>query len=288
MNSATHNRYILTLSCNDKPGIVAAVSGFLFEQEGFILESQQFGDPSTGRFFMRTFFEAGDKAPNGKAISTIFTAVAEKFGMRWEIHNVQKKPRVLIMVSKEGHCLNHLLYRWESGQLPIDIVAVGSNHPDLKHMADQYKVPFHYWPIHNGDKTKQESQILALTEELHIDVVALARYMQILSNDMCQSLKGRAINIHHSFLPSFKGANPYRQAYDRGVKIIGATAHYVTADLDEGPIIEQEVIRVDHSYSSDELRQMGQDVESRVLFRALQYHVEHRVLLNGQKTVVFR
>ncbi len=281
-------RYILTLSCQDTLGIVAAVSGFLAEHDGFILESAQFGDASTGQFFMRTMFEAGPKAPDREAITASFAPIAERFSMDWALHNVLHKPRVLLMVSKEGHCLHDLLHRAENNTLPIDIPAVVGNHETLAPMAEKYGIPFHHLPMTPDTKAAQEEKLAGLVAELEIEVVVLARYMQILSPALCEMLSGRAINIHHSFLPGFKGAKPYHQAYDRGVKLIGATAHYVTADLDEGPIIEQEVIRVDHTHTPEVLRAMGQDIERQVLARALRYHVEHRVLLNGNKTVVFR
>lgn len=281
-------QYILTLSCKDRGGIVAAVSGFLAENDGFILESAQFGDASTGRFFMRTAFRAGKKAPDSKTITKKFAPVAKKFRMEWELNNIEYKPRLLIMVSKASHCLNDILHRYKTGNLHIEIAAIVSNHETLKEMARAHTIPFHHLPITSKNKATQEKQLLALIDKLQIDVVALARYMQILSDDTCKKLRGRAINIHHSFLPGFKGANPYKQAYDRGVKLIGATAHYITSELDEGPIIEQEVIRVDHTQDPDGLKSMGQDIESRVLSRALKYHIEHRVLLNGSKTVIFR
>lgn len=279
--------YILTLSCEDTHGIVAAVSGFLASNGGFILESAQFGDFSTNRFFMRTKFEASGKAKDEKTIRKLFSPIANKFSMDWDLHDVEYKPRVLIMVTKEGHCLNNILNKYENGSLNIEIPAIVSNHEDLKQMAKRHNIPFYHLPVTANNKGKQEKQVIDLVAKLKIDVVVLARYMQILSDDLCKKLKGRAINIHHSFLPSFKGANPYRQAFDRGVKIIGATAHYVTADLDEGPIIEQEVIRVDHTHKPEDLKQLGQDIESRVLVRALKHHIEHRVLLNDKKTVVF-
>lgn len=278
---------ILTLSCRDTVGIVAAVSGFLAEHEGFILESAQFGDLSTGKFFMRTKFIAGAKAPDRRSILERFAHVAKHFGMEWEVHNVEERPRVMILVSKAGHCLNAILHRYSTGRLPIEIPAVVSNHRDLEEMVRWHDIPFHYLPVTKGTKTKQEKEISALVDSLNIDVVVLARYMQILSDSLCQKLRGRAINIHHSFLPGFKGAKPYHQAHARGVKIIGATAHYVTHDLDEGPIIEQEVIRVHHGHAPEELVSLGQDIENVVLIRALKYHIEHRVLLNGNKTVIF-
>jgi formyltetrahydrofolate deformylase len=284
---AEAKRYILTLSCEDTIGIVAAVTSFLSDHDGFILESAQFGDASTNKFFMRCNFEAGEKAPTREEIAEKFTPIAEKFSMKWELYNEEYKPKLLLMVSKEGHCLNDLLHRWHVGALPVEIAAVIGNHEDLKPMADFHNIPFHHLPVTKDTKAEQEGQIYKIVQELNIDLVVLARYMQILSDDLCQKLRGRAINIHHSFLPSFKGAKPYHQAYDRGVKIIGATAHYVTKDLDEGPIIEQEVIRVDHTQGAENLRALGQDIERQVLARAVKYHTEQRVILNGHKTVVF-
>jgi formyltetrahydrofolate deformylase len=282
------NRYILTLSCKDVRGIVAAVSRFLADRCGFIVESGQFGDASTGRFFVRVDFGLEAGAPAEEKLRAEFAdVVAKPFSMQWEMRSKQQKSRVLIMVSKEGHCLNDLLYRHETGQLAIDIPAIVSNHPDLEHVAKWHNVPFYHLPI-GTDKSAQEKKILEIVKSHSVDVVVLARYMQILSPEMCAALAGKAINIHHSFLPSFKGARPYAQAYARGVKIIGATAHYVTTDLDEGPIIEQEVARVDHAHCVDDLVAIGRDIECLVLSRALKYHAEHRVLLNAQKTVVFR
>ncbi len=283
----TAQTLVLTLSCRDTVGIVAAVSGFLAEHEGFILESAQFGDLSTGHFFMRTKFIAGEKAPDCKSIMKRFAAVAEHFGMEWAVHSVQDKPRVMLLVSKAGHCLNAILHRYSTGRLPIEIPAVVSNHRDLEEMVRWYDIPFHHLPVTKKTKAKQEKIVHALVTSLNIDVVVLARYMQILSDELCRKLRGRAINIHHSFLPGFKGAKPYHQAHARGVKIIGATAHYVTPALDEGPIIEQEVIRVHHGHTPEELVSLGQDIENAVLIRALKYHIEHRVLLNGNKTVIF-
>lgn len=281
--------YILTLSCADARGIVAAVTGFLTEQDGFIIESTQFGDPSTERFFMRVHFSAGAKTPAFEALKHAFAAaVANRFGMAWELHDAGRKARVLVLVSKQLHCLHDLLYRYQAKQLPVEIVGVASNHEDARGIVEWHGIPFHYLPVTAETKVQQEAQILELVKHEAVDVVVLARYMQILSHELSVALHGRAINIHHSFLPSFKGAKPYHQAYARGVKIIGATAHYVTDDLDEGPIIEQEVTRVDHSFSPESLTAVGQDIEALVLARALKYHVEHRVLLNGAKTVVFR
>lgn len=281
------NDYILTLSCPDRIGIVHRVSGWLLQQQGNILDAQQFGDPETRRFFLRIHFAL----PSGRPLNELqdeFRPIADEFGMDVQIHDAQRRARLLILVSRQGHCLNDLLFRARSGQLPVDIVGVVSNHTDFRDMAQANGIPFHHLPVTADTKAQQEAQILELVESEKVDLVVLARYMQILSNDLCQALAGRAINIHHSFLPSFKGARPYHQAHTRGVKIIGATAHYVTADLDEGPIIEQDIERVDHAMSAQNLTQVGSDVESLVLARAVRSHVEHRILLNGQRTVVFR
>ncbi len=281
-----HNDYILTLACPDTTGIVYHVSGFLFERGCNILDSQQFGDEDTRLFFLRVHFTA----PDGLDADTVrkeFAAVGERFSMQWQIRDPHRRARVLLMVSKHGHCLNDLLFRAKSGQLPIDIPAVVSNHPDFALLSASYGVPFYHLPVAQGGKEQQERQVLQIAERENVDLVVLARYMQILSPGMCRALAGRAINIHHSFLPSFKGARPYYQAHDRGVKLIGATAHYVTPDLDEGPIIEQDIARVDHSMSPETLTQVGRDVECLVLARAVRWHVEHRILLNGHKTIVF-
>jgi formyltetrahydrofolate deformylase len=282
-----HNDYILTLSCPDTTGIVFNVSGFLFERGCNILDSQQFADDATGLFFLRIHFDLPASTAEGD-VRAQFAPLAEKFSMDWQIHDARKKARVLLMVSSHGHCLNDLLFRAKSGQLPIDIPAVVSNHPDFALLTASYGIPFYHLPVTAGDKAQQERQVLQIVERERIDLVVLARYMQILSEDMCRALSGRAINIHHSFLPSFKGARPYYQAHERGVKLIGATAHYVTADLDEGPIIEQDIARVDHAMSPETLTQVGRDVESQVLARAVRWHVEHRILLNSHKTIVFR
>jgi formyltetrahydrofolate deformylase len=285
----TQSRYILTLSCKDARGIVAAVTGFLAENYGFIIESAQFGDDSTGKFFMRVEFALEPKAPRIDVFRKSFDgSVAKRFGMGWQIVAKDSKSRVLIMVSKAGHCLNDLLYRHSTGQLAIEIPAIVSNHKDWEHVAKWHDIPFYYLPVTDKTKAKQEADVLKLVEKHGIDVVVLARYMQILSPTLCKTLSGRAINIHHSFLPSFKGAKPYHQAFDRGVKIIGATAHYVTTDLDEGPIIEQEIERVDHAQQPSDLAAIGRDIECQVLARAIKYHSEHRVLQNGKKTVVFK
>lgn len=281
--------YILTLSCHDVRGIVAAVTGYLSRHEGFILESTQFGDPSTQQFFMRVQFTAGEKTPAFDELKSSFAReVAEPFAMNWSLSDASRKARVLILCSKQLHCLNDLLHRYRTGSLAMEIPAVISNHPDARGIVEWHGIPYYHLPIENNDKTAQEAKIREIIEQQKIDIVVLARYMQILSPELSAYLKGRAINIHHSFLPSFKGAKPYHQAYARGVKIIGATAHYVTDELDEGPIIDQEVTRVDHSYSADQLAATGQDIEARVLARALNYQLEHRILLNGTKTVVFK
>ncbi|MDQ8033400.1 formyltetrahydrofolate deformylase [Bordetella genomosp. 1] len=282
-----HNDYILTLSCPDRTGIVYRVSGLLFELGCNILDSQQFGDDETGRFFLRVHFDL-PAAIGADALRERFAALSGDYAMDWQIHDARQKSRLLIMVSKQGHCLNDLLFRVSSGQLPAEIAAIVSNHNDYASLAASYGIPFHHLPVTPDTKAAQERQVLEIVERENIDLVVLARYMQILSAEMCQALTGRAINIHHSFLPSFKGARPYHQAHARGVKIIGATAHYVTSDLDEGPIIEQDIERVDHTMTAQALTQVGSDVESLVLSRAVRSHVEHRILLNRNKTVVFR
>lgn len=280
-------RYILTLSCPDVRGIVAAVTGFLSAQDGFIIESTQFGDPSTMRFFMRVHFAAGDATPAYKDLCAVFaTHVGNLFSMDWQLHDAAKKIRALILVSTHMHCLHDLMHRYKTGSLPIEIPAVISNHNEARSMVEWHGIPYHHLPIER-DKAAQEAQIWQMIERESIDLVILARYMQILSPELALKLRGKAINIHHSFLPSFKGAKPYHQAYERGVKIIGATAHYVTDDLDEGPIIEQEVTRVTHADDAGRLTAIGRDIEALVLARAVRYHAEHRVLLNGNKTVVF-
>lgn len=284
---------ILTLSCHDRPGIVAAVSGFLATHRFNIRDSAQFGDGETGLFFMRVSVEDLEAGPDGggrplEQVRAAFAPVAAPFDMTWEIHDERAKSRVLILVSKFGHCLNDLLYRYSIDALPIEIPAIVSNHRDWYQRAANHNIPFHHWPVTPESKARQEKMLRELIEQEKIDLIVLARYMQVLSPDFSRDYAGRIINIHHSFLPSFKGANPYRQAHARGVKLIGATAHYVTADLDEGPIIEQEVARVDHGYSPEQLAATGRDIESLVLARAVKYHVEHRIFPNGNKTVVFR
>jgi formyltetrahydrofolate deformylase len=282
-----HNDHILTLSCPDTTGIVFHVTGFLFQRDCNILDSQQYGDETTWRFFMRVHFDV-PPAQDIETIRTDFAAIGGKFDMQWGIWPVAVKPRLLLMVSKFGHCLNDLLFRVKSGQLAVDVPAIVSNHTDFALLAASYGIPFYHLPVVDGNKTQQERQILQIIEQERIDLVVLARYMQILSPEMCSALAGRAINIHHSFLPSFKGAKPYLQAHERGVKLIGATAHYVTGELDEGPIIEQDVARVDHAMNPDQLTALGRDVECMVLARAVRWHCERRILANAHKTVVFK
>jgi formyltetrahydrofolate deformylase len=279
--------FILTLACPDRTGIVYNVSGLLLKHQGNIIDAQQFGDAETGQFFLRVHFALPDGV-GIEQVKTDFVILAPQFHMQWQIHDAQKKARLLILVSKQGHCLNDLLFRVHSTQLNAEIAGIVSNHQDFAQMAKSYDIPFHHLPVTPDTKATQEAAILAIAKREEIDLLVLARYMQILSPELCAALQGKAINIHHSFLPSFKGARPYYQAHARGVKIIGATAHYVTHDLDEGPIIEQDVQRVDHTMSAQDLTQVGSDIESRVLSRAVSSHVEHRILLNGSKTVVFR
>ena len=278
--------YILTLSCPDRPGIVHAVSGFLLERGGNIEEAAQFNDAGNGLFFMRVQFACAQAEPD--ALRAQLAALAERFGMRWQLHAASQPMRTVIFVSREGHCLNDLLFRWKSGLLPLHIAAIVSNHRDFYQLAASYNVPFHHIAVSKANKAQAEARQLEIIESEGAELVVLARYMQILSDDLCTKLAGRAINIHHSFLPSFKGAKPYYQAHDRGVKLIGATAHYVTAHLDEGPIIEQDVARADHSKTVEDLTAMGRDTESQVLARAVKWHSERRVLLNGHKTVIFK
>jgi formyltetrahydrofolate deformylase len=281
-------RYVLTISCPDTVGIVAAVSGFLAGNGCNIIDSAQFGDRTSGLFFLRISFASSAGSGSRTDLAAGFGEVAARFGMIWQLHDADRRQRVMILVSRFGHCLNDLLYRYRIGALPVEIPAIVSNHRDFYQLAAWHNVPFHYLPVTPDTKAQQEQRLWELIEQEQIDLVVLARYMQILSPELCSRLAGRAINIHHSFLPSFKGANPYQQAYNRGVKLIGATAHYVTPDLDEGPIIEQEVERVDHTLTPEELTAVGRDIENVVLARAVKYHIEHRVLVNGHKTVVFR
>jgi formyltetrahydrofolate deformylase len=279
--------FVLILACPDRPGIVHAVSGFLVRHGGNILESQQFGDQLVGRFFMRIDFVASDGV-GAAELRADFAAVADEFAMDFELWDATAPYRTLIMVSRQLHCLNDLLFRASTRSLQIEIPAVVSNHPDAEALVRSYGLEFHHVPVTPDTKPEAEAALMELVDGLDIHLVVLARYMQVLSDDLCKQLSGRAINIHHSFLPSFKGARPYHQAFDRGVKLVGATAHYVTGDLDEGPIIEQDVMRVDHGYDQDQLVSAGRDVEAQVLSRAVRWHSQSRVLLNGNRTVVFR
>jgi len=288
----THPEYILTLSCLDQRGIVLRVAGFLAEHGCNIIDSAQFGDPESQLFFMRVHFALEDPAILDADLRRAFATLCEANAMRGQLHDAAAKPRVLIMVSKIGHCLNDLLFRYKSGLLPVEISAIVSNHMDFYQLAASYNIPFHHLPLAAGAgdaaKLAQEARVIELLDMHKVDLVVLARYMQILSPGLCTALQGRAINIHHSFLPSFKGARPYAQAHTRGVKLIGATAHFVTGELDEGPIIEQDVERVDHAMTIEELTAIGRDVECVVLARAVKWFVEHRILQNGDRTVVFK
>lgn len=278
--------YILTLSCPDRLGLVHAVSGFLLERGGNIEEAAQYNDHDTGLFFMRVQFSCAQVTYEDLQVQ--LKLFAEPLQIQWNLHAAAQLMRTVIMVSKEGHCLNDLLFRWKTGLLPIDIRAIVSNHREFYQLAASYNVPFHHIPVTAATKAQAEAKQYEVIQAEGAELVVLARYMQVLSDDMCRKLSGKAINIHHSFLPSFKGAKPYYQAHERGVKLIGATAHYVTADLDEGPIIEQDVARVDHSKTVENLTAIGRDTESQVLARAVKWHSERRVLLNGHKTVIFK
>jgi len=281
------NEFILTLACPEQRGIVHAVSSYLLEHGCDIIDNRQFGDRKAGRFFMRVHFVT-DGGSDAVGLRTDFTALAETYRMSWQLVGLDERPRLLIMVSKFGHCLNDLLFRWKMDQLKVELPVIVSNHRDLEEVATAAGIPFVHIPITRDTKAAAEVRLLDVVDEYQIDLVVLARYMQVLSDDVCKRLEGRAINIHHSFLPSFTGARPYHQAYERGVKVIGATAHYITPDLDEGPIIEQELIRVDHALGPEEFVVIGRDAECLALARAVQWHVERRVLLNGSHTVVFR
>lgn len=284
--AAPADQYVLTLACPDKPGIVHAVSSYLFMTGGNIEDSQQFGDHDTGLFFMRVHFSA--EAPvNVEKLRASFAAIGDSFRMDWQINRADEKMRVVLMVSRFGHCLNDLLFRASIGALPVEIAAVVSNHTDFAELVRSYEIPFHHVPVTKDTKAQAEARLLEIVREENVELVVLARYMQVLSDDLCKQLSGRIINIHHSFLPSFKGAKPYHQAHTRGVKLIGATAHYVTADLDEGPIIEQEVERVGHGVTPEGLVAVGRDVECQALARAVKWHAERRILMNGRRTVVF-
>ncbi len=280
--------FVLTLDCPDRPGIVHAVASYLVLRAANILESQQFDDRLEGRFFMRVHFELVDPRVGLDELLDGFGQVADTWAMTWQLFPADEPFRTLVLVSRFGHCLNDLLFRWSTGALNIEIPAIVSNHEDFRPLAAQYGVPFHHIPVTADTKAEAEARLLEMVDDLGIHLVVLARYMQVLSDDACKALAGRAINIHHSFLPGFKGAKPYHQAHARGVKQIGATAHYVTADLDEGPIIEQDVERVSHDMGPAQLAQAGRDIEARVLARAVRWHAENRVLINGARTVVFR
>jgi formyltetrahydrofolate deformylase len=283
------DKYVLTVSCPETNGIVRAVSEFLFQRGATIYEAAQHRDPVIDQFFMRVEFEESNaELPGVAQLDADFAELAKTFAMAWQFHALAEQTRVLLAVSRHGHCLNDILHRWESGALPAKIVAVVSNHEHFRGLTQWYGLPFFHLPIDGQNKAQQEARLLEIIAAENIDLLALARYMQILSPELCEQLSQRIINIHHSFLPGFKGADPYRQAYNRGVKIIGATAHYVTADLDEGPIIEQAVEKVDHNFSIEELRQIGRDAECSAFARAVKWHCEHRVIVNGNKTIVFR
>lgn len=287
--NARGRRYVMTVSCPEANGIVRAVSDFLYQRGATISEAAQHRDPVVDRFFMRVEFEEAEgELPDQSRLEQDFQTVAGAFDMDWQLFDIDDRPRVLLAVSRHGHCLNDILHRWHSGVLPARIVGVVSNHEDMRGITEWYGLDYHYLPVTADNKPEQERQILRIVQDKQVDLLALARYMQILSAQICEAMPQRIINIHHSFLPGFKGANPYRQAYMRGVKIIGATAHYVTTDLDEGPIIEQAVEKIDHNFDIDELVQIGRDAECAAFARAVKWHCEHRIIVNGRKTVVFR
>ncbi|MGX9147744.1 formyltetrahydrofolate deformylase [Mesorhizobium sp. 128a] len=279
-------KLILTVTCQSKRGIVAAVADYLAGRGCNIVDSSQFDDLDTGKFFSRISFVSEEGAKLADLVEG-FKPIAEKFGMEAHIRDGERRMKVVLMVSRFGHCLNDLLYRWKIGALPIDIVGVVSNHFEYQKIVVNHDIPFHHIKVSSENKPQAEAQILEVVEQTGTELIVLARYMQVLSDAMCKKMSGRIINIHHSFLPSFKGANPYKQAYERGVKLIGATAHYVTADLDEGPIIEQDTVRITHAQSGNDYVSIGRDVESQVLARAIHAHIHHRVFLNGNRTVVF-
>lgn len=281
--------YILNISCPATSGIVAAVSTFLAQCGFYIGEMAQYDDEDSGRFFMRAVFRSNDgRNANLNTVRGDFEAIASEFDMVWSIHPKNEPMKVILMVSRYDHCLTDLLYRHQKGEINMQITAVVSNHLDLRQMAERVGIRFVYLPVNSENKRQQEQELLRIVEETGTELVVLARYMQVLSDELCQELSGRVINIHHSFLPGFKGAKPYHQAWERGVKLIGATAHYVTADLDEGPIIDQEVQRADHTYSSDALVAIGRDTETQVLSRAVSWHTERKVFMNGNRTVIFK
>ena len=279
--------FVLTVSCPDRRGIVHAVSGVMLEQSMTILDSQQFADTTAGEFHLRMHLAKEGEVLAVEELDRAMRAVATEFAMTYAVHDLSRRRRVLVLVSQQGHCLNDLLFRVESGSLPVEVPAIVSNHEDFRALAEWHEIPFHHVPVTAGTKPEAEAELRRLVQEHQADTIVLARYMQILSADLCTDFAGRVINIHHSLLPSFKGAKPYTQAHDRGVKVIGATAHYVTADLDEGPIIEQDFRRVDHRMSPAELARVGQELEAMALARAVRWHVEHRVILRGRRTIVF-
>jgi len=282
------NTYALRVTCPATTGIIAAVTSHLAGRGFYISELAQYDDEETRRFFMRCTFQVNGESGDDVAIlGPYFASISDRFGMEWSLHRTNRPKRVLLMVSRLDHCLRDLLYRWEAGEMSMDIAAVVSNHPDLEPMASRYGIAFHHLPVTKDTKEAQERALRALIAEQQVELVVLARYMQILSDDFSRDLYGRCINIHHSFLPSFKGGSPYAQAHGRGVKLMGATAHYVTGDLDEGPIIEQDVRRIDHRYSVQEMQAMGRDIESQVLSRAVRLHLEDRIFIDGNKTVIF-
>jgi len=289
MKTASRNKYVLTVSCPEANGIVRAVSDFLYQRGATISEAAQHRDPIIDRFFMRVEFEEAEAdLPVTEKLDEDFRSISDQFSMQWDFFDLRKRPRVLLAVSQYGHCLIDLLHRWSSGALPADVVGVVSNHEDMRGITEWYGLDYFHLPVTAETKVQQEEAMLDIIRQKDVDLLALARYMQILSPRMCETMAGRAINIHHSFLPGFKGANPYRQAYMRGVKIIGATAHYVTTQLDEGPIIEQAVERIDHNFDIEELMQIGRDAECAAFARAVKWHCEHRIIVNGSKTVVFK
>lgn len=287
MNTPSES-YVLTVVCPDTIGIVAAVSGYLRDQGYFVEESSHFGDRDTGRFFMRTRFTPEGQAFARAGFEQGFKGIAEQFDMDWQVYDSTVMSRVLILVSRHEHCINDLLYRYRTGALPVAIPAIVSNHMDLAGLAEWHRIPYFHVPVAPDSRPAAEARLLEIVEDTRADLIVLARYMQILSDELCVRLAGKIINIHHSFLPGFKGAQPYQMAHEHGVKLIGATAHYVTPELDEGPIIEQRVERVDHTHTVDDLVAVGRDVESLTLAQAVKLHIEHRIFLNGRKTVVFR
>lgn len=278
--------YVLTVSCDSQRGVVAAISTYLADNGCNITDSSQFDDQETGLFFMRVAF-VSEEGVDQETLIAGFEGPAAELGMKYEIHDSSKKMKVLLMVSRFGHCLNDLLYRWKIGALPIDIVGVVSNHLDYQKVVVNHDIPFHHIPVTKENKPEAEKKLLDVVSDYNVELIVLARYMQVLSDSLCKKMSGKIINIHHSFLPSFKGANPYQQAYVRGVKLIGATAHYVTADLDEGPIIEQDIARITHAQNSADYVSIGRDVESQVLARAVHAHIHHRSFINGNRTIVF-